>query len=45
VWSVKHHFTDYTMVPNVVQFLSYMHTPRHTRRRRAGPPGRGSRRG
>lgn len=24
VWSVEHHFTDYTMVPDVVQFLSYM---------------------
>ena len=24
VWSVEHHFTDYTMCPNVVQFLSYM---------------------
>ena len=24
VWSVEHHFTDYTMVPDVCQFLSYM---------------------
>src|SRR6266853_6289370 len=24
VWSVEHHFTDYTMCPDVVQFLSYM---------------------
>ena len=24
VWSVEHHFTDYSMVPDVVQFLSYM---------------------
>ena len=24
IWSVEHHFTDYTMVPDVVQFLSYM---------------------
>lgn len=24
IWSVEHHFTDYTMCPNVVQFLSYM---------------------
>ena len=24
VWSVEHHFTDYTMCPNVAQFLSYM---------------------
>ena len=24
VWAVEHHFTDYTMVPDVVQFLSYM---------------------
>lgn len=24
VWSVEHHFTDYTICPDVVQFLSYM---------------------
>lgn len=24
LWGVEHHFTDYTMVPDVVQFLSYM---------------------
>jgi len=24
LWSVEHHFTDYTMVPDVLQFLSYM---------------------
>jgi alkanesulfonate monooxygenase SsuD/methylene tetrahydromethanopterin reductase-like flavin-dependent oxidoreductase (luciferase family) len=24
VWSIEHHFTDYTMVPDPVQFLSYM---------------------
>ncbi len=24
VWSVEHHFTDYTMCPNVFQFLTYM---------------------
>jgi alkanesulfonate monooxygenase SsuD/methylene tetrahydromethanopterin reductase-like flavin-dependent oxidoreductase (luciferase family) len=24
VWSVEHHFTDYTMCPNVLQFLAYM---------------------
>ena len=24
VWSVEHHFTDYTMCPSVFQFLSYM---------------------
>ncbi len=24
VWAVEHHFTDYTMVPDVVQFLAYM---------------------
>jgi alkanesulfonate monooxygenase SsuD/methylene tetrahydromethanopterin reductase-like flavin-dependent oxidoreductase (luciferase family) len=24
VWSVEHHFDDYTMVPDVVQFLTYM---------------------
>jgi alkanesulfonate monooxygenase SsuD/methylene tetrahydromethanopterin reductase-like flavin-dependent oxidoreductase (luciferase family) len=24
IWSVEHHFTDYTMCPGVVQFLSYM---------------------
>ena len=23
VWSVEHHFTDYTMCPDVYQFLSY----------------------
>jgi alkanesulfonate monooxygenase SsuD/methylene tetrahydromethanopterin reductase-like flavin-dependent oxidoreductase (luciferase family) len=24
IWSVEHHFTDYTMCPDVLQFLSYM---------------------
>ena len=24
IWSVEHHFTDYTMCPDVVQFLTYM---------------------
>lgn len=24
VWSVEHHFTDYTMCPDVFQFLTYM---------------------
>jgi alkanesulfonate monooxygenase SsuD/methylene tetrahydromethanopterin reductase-like flavin-dependent oxidoreductase (luciferase family) len=24
VWSVEHHFTDYTMCPDVLQFLAYM---------------------
>lgn len=24
VWSVEHHFTDYTLCPDVLQFLSYM---------------------
>src|SRR5438128_1687166 len=24
LWSVEHHFTDYTMVPDVTQFLAYM---------------------
>jgi alkanesulfonate monooxygenase SsuD/methylene tetrahydromethanopterin reductase-like flavin-dependent oxidoreductase (luciferase family) len=24
VWSVEHHFDDYTMVPDVLQFLTYM---------------------
>ncbi len=24
IWSVEHHFTDYTMVPDVIQFLTYM---------------------
>src|SRR5262252_11132493 len=24
IWSVEHHFTDYTMCPDVVQFLAYM---------------------
>ena len=23
IWSVEHHFTDYTMCPDVTQFLSY----------------------
>lgn len=24
IWSVEHHFTDYTMCPNVLQFLTWM---------------------
>ena len=24
IWSVEHHFTDYTMCPDVFQFLTYM---------------------
>lgn len=24
IWSAEHHFTDYTMCPNVMQFLTYM---------------------
>lgn len=24
IWSVEHHFTDYTMCPDVLQFLSYI---------------------
>ena len=24
LWSVEHHFTDYTLVPDVLQFLTYM---------------------
>ncbi len=24
IWSVEHHFSDYTMVPDVLQFLTYM---------------------
>ena len=24
LWSVEHHFTDYTMIPDVLQFLTYM---------------------
>ena len=24
VWSVEHHFTDYTMCPDPLQFLTYM---------------------
>lgn len=24
VWSIEHHFTDYTMCPDALQFLSYM---------------------
>jgi len=34
VWSVEHHFTDYTMCPDVLQFLSYM--AGKTRRARLG---------
>jgi len=24
IWGVEHHFTDYTMCPDVLQFLAYM---------------------
>src|SRR2546421_9573570 len=24
IWSVEHHFTEYTMCPDVLQFLTYM---------------------
>ena len=24
IWGIEHHFTDYTMCPDVVQFLTYM---------------------
>ena len=24
IWSVEHHFTNYTMCPDVIQFLTYM---------------------
>ena len=24
IWGVEHHFTDYTLCPDVVQFLTYM---------------------
>ena len=24
IWGVEHHFTDYTMCPDVLQFLSYL---------------------
>jgi len=24
IWSVEHHFTNYTMCPDVLQFLTYM---------------------
>ena len=24
LWGVEHHFTDYTMCPDVLQFLTYM---------------------
>jgi hypothetical protein len=24
IWGVEHHFTDYTMCPDVIQFLSYL---------------------
>ena len=28
IWGVEHHFTDYTMCPDVLQFLSYMAGPK-----------------
>ncbi len=34
IWSVEHHFTDYTMCPDVLQFLTYM--AGRTRRARLG---------
>ena len=34
IWSVEHHFTDYTMCPDVLQFLSYI--AGKTRRARLG---------
>ena len=24
IWSVEHHFTDHTMIPDVLQFLTYV---------------------
>src|SRR5438046_6395494 len=30
VWGVEHHFTDYTMCPDVLQFLTYMRSEEHT---------------
>ena len=34
VWSVEHHFDDYTMCPDVLQFLSYMAGKTKTREAR-----------
>src|SRR2546422_582041 len=34
VWGVEHHFTDYTMCPDVLQFLTYM--AGHTQRAQIG---------
>jgi hypothetical protein len=34
IWSVEHHFDDYTMCPDVLQFLSILRWP-HARRYRA----------
>ena len=36
IWSVEHHFSPYTMVPDVLQFLTYLCG--HTRRIGLGDP-------
>src|SRR5256886_5193994 len=40
IWGVEHHFTDYTMCPDVLQFLNYMagRTERARRVARVGVP-------
>ena len=40
IWGVEHHFTDYTMCPDVLQFLTYM-AGRTQRGRLARIPGAG----
>ncbi len=30
IWGIEHHFTDYTMCPDPVQFLSYFAPPKAT---------------
>src|SRR5437868_14776567 len=40
IWSVEHHFTDYTMCPDVVQFLSFL--AGRTRQGEARLDGRGA---
>ena len=41
IWGVEHHFTDYTMCPDVLQFLTYMagRTARCSARWSSSSPG------
>ena len=39
VWGVEHHFTDYTMCPDVLQFLTYV-AGRTQKAQLGGTPGR-----